>query len=125
MIWLLLLGKTENTHQLFFFYAVGQFFQADLPVCNPEGRACYENIKSQRSVCSDLPRPCQGYYADVRLSPYKSNSEVTKDDPRFKRMILDYEKYKGVMVGTEWPIHIENITEDNNVESKRALISLI
>ena len=74
-------------------------FQANLTICDPYGRECYENAtKTAESHCK-FPVPCQGYYADFRASQFMGNSIITNKNPEFQRILYDYERYKGKMTG--------------------------
>ena len=66
-------------------------------ICNTAGRECYIQILKNESFCSDLPKPCIGFYADIRLTQYKRNSILNKDDIEVKSMITDYAEYKKMM----------------------------
>ena len=43
-------------------------------------------------MCSHIPRPCEGYYADKSVTQYKEHSDVKNN------YVLQYEDYKGSFV---------------------------
>ena len=69
-------------------------------LCTPEQRVCYVAVIETQSFCMDLPKPCNGFYFDIRLTHYNGNSILTKSSLAAKTMIHEYEKYKGGMVTT-------------------------
>ena len=70
-----------------------------LSICGPEGRNCFECFMKKNPTCSDLPIPCQGFYADMSISQHGLDSLMTADNINEKNIFLEYENYKGNIIG--------------------------
>ena len=53
---------------------------------------------SNGSFCSNLAPPCQGYYADMMVSPQKEKSKLNEGNKENKIYLLEYEQHKGRMI---------------------------
>ena len=80
--------------------------QAQLPICNPPGRKCAKEAKSNSS-CSEMLKPCTGFYADV--TQYKEDAVLTRETEEVKKMMEEYDKYKKTF---QWEDESEKNTEE-------------
>ena len=80
--------------------------QAQLPICNPQGRKCAEEAAANSS-CSEVLKPCTGMYADVTQS--KEDAVLTRETEEVKKMMVEYDKYKKTF---QWEDESEENTEE-------------
>ena len=51
--------------------------------------------------CPDLPIRCQGYYADMSIRQHGFDSVMTADNINEKNIFLEYQDYKGNIIGNQ------------------------
>ena len=64
----------------------------------------------------NLAPPCQGYYADMMVSPQKENSKLNERNMENKLYLLEYEQRKGRMIDYLWKQEMGTSVKDKNLE---------
>ena len=64
----------------------------------------------------NLAPPCQGYYADMMVSPQKDKSKLNERDMENKIYLLEYEQHKGRMIDYSYEQEMRTLVKMKNLE---------